>query len=78
MAKDWYGNGIPVNIQGKLEILQQSEYELTNVEVNLKNLEQNSGYHVHIVSDFILETTIQSKGLLTVSSFRAARMKGSS
>lgn len=30
-------------------MFQQSEYELTNVEVNLKGLVENSGYHVHIV-----------------------------
>lgn len=35
-------------MKGKLEMLQQSEYELTNVEVNLKGLMDNSGYHVHI------------------------------
>lgn len=29
-------------------MLQQSEYELTNVEVNLKGLLANSGYHVHV------------------------------
>lgn len=50
VAKDWYGNGMPIELQGKLEMLQQSEYELTNIEVRLKNLERNSGYHVHIVS----------------------------
>lgn len=50
MARDWYGNGVPIDLQGKLEMLQQSEYELTNIEVHLKNLEKNSGYHVHIVS----------------------------
>lgn len=33
-----------------MELLQQSEYELTNLEVHIKDLEQNSGYHVHIVS----------------------------
>lgn len=49
VAKDWFGNGVPVNMKGKLEMLQQSEYELTNVEVHLKELEKNSGYHVHIV-----------------------------
>lgn len=35
---------------GQIEMVQQSEYELTNVEVDFKGLIDNSGYHVHIVS----------------------------
>lgn len=30
-------------------MFQQSEYDLTNVEVHFKELNDNSGYHVHIV-----------------------------
>lgn len=33
-----------------MEMVQQSEYDLTNVEVDFKGLDKNSGYHVHIVS----------------------------
>ncbi|XP_038105826.1 uncharacterized protein LOC6051326 [Culex quinquefasciatus] len=48
VARDWYSNGDPLTIKGKLEMLQQSEYDLTNVEVEFKGLIANSGYHVHI------------------------------
>lgn len=48
VAKDWFANGGELSIKGKLEMLQQSEYELTNVDVNFKGLNDNSGYHVHI------------------------------
>lgn len=48
VAKDWYANGGELSIKGKLEMLQQSEYEVTNVEVELKGLKDNSGYHVHV------------------------------
>lgn len=50
MAKDWYANGVPLTLTGKLEMFQQSEYGITNVEVGFKGLIENSGYHVHIVS----------------------------
>lgn len=50
MARDWFANGVPLNVTGKLEITQQSEYELSNVEVVFKGLDETSGYHVHIVS----------------------------
>lgn len=48
VAKDWFGNGVPVSVKGKLEMVQQSEYEITNVEVQLKGLEETSGYHIHV------------------------------
>ncbi|XP_062551258.1 uncharacterized protein LOC134216338 [Armigeres subalbatus] len=48
VARDWYSNGDPLTIKGKLEMLQQSEYDMTNVEVDFKGLVENSGYHVHI------------------------------
>uniref|UniRef100_T1H2Q3 Superoxide dismutase copper/zinc binding domain-containing protein n=1 Tax=Megaselia scalaris TaxID=36166 RepID=T1H2Q3_MEGSC len=47
VAKDWYPNGNPFSLTGKLEITQQSEYDITNVEVEFKGLEENSGYHIH-------------------------------
>ncbi|XP_058812526.1 uncharacterized protein LOC131677032 [Topomyia yanbarensis] len=48
VARDWYSNGDPLTIKGKLEMIQQSEYDLTNAEVEFKGLMANSGYHVHI------------------------------
>lgn len=53
VVKDWYGNGdpsTPLTVKGKIEFIQQSEYDITNVEVDLQGLNQNSGYHVHVVS----------------------------
>lgn len=50
VARDWYANGVSVSLAGKLEMFQQSEYDLTNVEVHFKELNDNSGYHVHVVS----------------------------
>ncbi|XP_055586324.1 uncharacterized protein LOC129738996 [Uranotaenia lowii] len=48
VARDWYSNGDPLTIKGKLEMIQQSEYDHTNVEVDFKGLSVNSGYHVHV------------------------------
>ncbi|KAK2588649.1 hypothetical protein KPH14_006415 [Odynerus spinipes] len=49
VAKDWFGNGEPVDVRGKLEFIQQSEYDVTDVEVNLEGLGgKMSGYHVHM------------------------------
>lgn len=55
VAKDWYANGVPLTLTGKLEMFQQSEYGITNVEVGFKGLIENSGYHVHIVSIFYMK-----------------------
>ncbi|XP_037950401.1 uncharacterized protein LOC119681315 [Teleopsis dalmanni] len=48
VAKDWYANGDELSVNGKVEITQQSEYDISNVEVQLKGLKENSGYHVHM------------------------------
>lgn len=49
VAKDWFGNGKDVPVRGKLEFVQQTEYDVTDVEVNLDGLTgKMSGYHVHM------------------------------
>ena len=53
VAKDWYSNGDPLTMKGKLEMVQQSEYDITNVEVDFRGLIANSGYHVHVVRLFL-------------------------
>lgn len=49
VAKEWFPNGSPLTVTGKVEIVQQSEYDLSNAEVELKGLNKNSGYHIHMV-----------------------------
>lgn len=49
VAKDWYANGDELKVSGKVEITQQSEYDISNIEVQFKGLEENSGYHIHMV-----------------------------
>lgn len=56
VAKDWYSNGVlpeDFKMSGKVEIIQQSEYDISNVEVMFKELNKNSGYHVHLVRSSI-------------------------
>ncbi|KAL6264113.1 hypothetical protein P5V15_004191 [Pogonomyrmex californicus] len=49
VVKDWFGNGEQVSLKGKLELLQQTEYDVTNVEVSLEGLNgKMSGYHIHM------------------------------
>ncbi|XP_012281553.1 uncharacterized protein LOC105700357 [Orussus abietinus] len=48
VVKDWFGNGEEATVRGKLEIIQQSEYDVTDVEVDLEGLNgKMRGYHVH-------------------------------
>jgi hypothetical protein len=46
VGKDWFGIGGDLTIQGKFEITQQSPYELTNIEIELKGLNNNHGFQV--------------------------------
>lgn len=49
VAKDWFPNGFDLTVRGKLEFLQQTEYDITDVEVGLEGLDDVSGYHIHMV-----------------------------
>lgn len=52
MVNDWFANGDALSVKGKIEFHQQTEYDMTNVEVSLEGLRDNSGYHIHVVSAF--------------------------
>ena len=54
MVKSWHGNGEPSPVSGKFEFLQQTKYDITNIDVSVEGLVSAKGYHIHIVS--ILKT----------------------
>lgn len=66
VVRDWFPNGESLTVKGKVEFYQQTEYDITNVEVDIEGLEDASGYHVHIVSPSEHPTT----KLLTPPIFR--------
>lgn len=53
VAREWFPNGDTLTVRGKIEFLQQTEYDVTNVEVDLQGLIRNSGYHIHMVGTFV-------------------------
>ncbi|CAG9134498.1 unnamed protein product [Plutella xylostella] len=49
VVRDWFGNGETVTLKGKVEMIQQSEYDPTNVEVQIKGLEEDvRNYKIHV------------------------------
>lgn len=54
MARDWFPNGDKLTVRGKIEFYQQTEYDVTNVEVDLQGLIRNSDYHIHMVLLFFI------------------------
>ncbi|RVE49906.1 hypothetical protein evm_005499 [Chilo suppressalis] len=48
VIRDWFGNGEPVPLKGKLELTQQSEYDVTNVQVTLEGFEGITNYKIHV------------------------------
>lgn len=49
VAKDWFPNGFDLTVKGKLEFVQQTEYDIADVEVSLEGLADVSEYHIHMV-----------------------------
>lgn len=50
VVRSWFPNGEPTTVSGKIEFLQQTKYDITNIEVSVEGLVGASGYHVHLVS----------------------------
>ncbi|XP_045780609.1 uncharacterized protein LOC123877773 [Maniola jurtina] len=49
VVQDWFGNGNSIRLSGKLELTQQSEYDVTNVQVTLEGLNEDlRNYKIHI------------------------------
>ncbi|XP_034936914.1 uncharacterized protein Rsod [Chelonus insularis] len=49
VAKDWFGNSEETGVRGKLEFIQQNEYDVTDIEVMMEGLNgQASTYHIHM------------------------------
>ncbi|XP_043461697.1 uncharacterized protein LOC122498151 [Leptopilina heterotoma] len=49
VVRNWFSSSEPKTAGGKIEFIQQTEYDLTNVEVNLEGLSKlSSGYHIHM------------------------------
>ncbi|CAG9854590.1 unnamed protein product [Phyllotreta striolata] len=48
VARDWFPNGFDLSVKGKIEFLQQTEYDITDIEVNLEGLTFLTGYHIHM------------------------------
>ncbi|RZC33023.1 uncharacterized protein BDFB_010701, partial [Asbolus verrucosus] len=64
VAKDWFPNGDTLSVKGKIEFYQQTEYDITNVEVDLQGLIDNSGYHIHLTPvEEILEFPCEASSL---------------
>ncbi|CAH0597827.1 unnamed protein product [Chrysodeixis includens] len=49
VVRDWFGNGSPAPLKGRIELTQQSEYDVTNVHVALDGLDDVNNYKIHIV-----------------------------
>ena len=48
VAREWFGNGVPPPVEGRLEFVQDTGMSVTHSLVELRGLQMEaSGYHVH-------------------------------
>lgn len=50
VVRDWFGNGQQVHLRGRIEMTQQSPYDVTNVQVALDGLDDVRNYRIHMVT----------------------------
>ncbi|KAK9501516.1 hypothetical protein O3M35_012226 [Rhynocoris fuscipes] len=48
VARNWFGNGFPVTVSGKIEFFQETEYGITDIEMNVEGLEDIGDYQIHM------------------------------
>ncbi|XP_011497265.1 PREDICTED: uncharacterized protein LOC105361711 [Ceratosolen solmsi marchali] len=49
VAKDWFSNEENITINGNLKFIQESPYDITNIKINLEDLNINmGGFHIHM------------------------------
>ncbi|XP_073970681.1 superoxide dismutase family protein Rsod isoform X1 [Rhodnius prolixus] len=46
VARNWFGNGFQTSVSGKIEFFQQTEYGITDIEMNIEGLEDVKDYQV--------------------------------
>ncbi|XP_050553803.1 uncharacterized protein LOC118270440 isoform X1 [Spodoptera frugiperda] len=49
VVRDWFSNGEAAPLKGRIEMTQQSEYDVTNVLVTLDGLQDVTDYKIHVV-----------------------------
>ncbi|XP_063233143.1 uncharacterized protein LOC134536961 [Bacillus rossius redtenbacheri] len=50
VAKDWFGNGQPTTLKGRVEMIQQTEHDVTDLDVKFEGLDDSGDYRIHKVS----------------------------
>lgn len=50
VVREWFGNGRDTSVSGKVEFLQQTEYDTTDLEFSLNGIHDAGVYHIHYVS----------------------------
>lgn len=50
VVRDWFANGAQAHVRGRLEMTQQSPYDVTNVQVVLEGLDDATNYRIHMAS----------------------------
>ncbi|XP_057663655.1 uncharacterized protein LOC130898401 [Diorhabda carinulata] len=48
VARDWFPNGQDITLKGKIEFVQQTEYDITDIDVDLEGLNNVNEYHIHM------------------------------
>lgn len=53
--KDWFGNGNLTPMKGKMEFYQQTEYDITDIEIDFEGLSETSAFHIHEACNMYLK-----------------------
>lgn len=58
VVKEWFGNGAPTTVDGKIEFIQETEFSSSSIQIELKGLAGKAGKYgiysvIHVWLAFI-------------------------
>ena len=59
VVKDWFGNGLTTPVEGKIEVIQETEFSSSSIQIDLTGLRGEAGrYGIYSVGRCIYGTSL--------------------
>lgn len=62
VVKDWFGNGLATPVEGKVELIQETEFSISSIQMDLTGLNgETSRFGIYSVRKIFFEIVFRTK-----------------
>ena len=62
VVKDWFGNGLATPVEGKVELIQETEFSISSIQMDLTGLNgETSRFGIYSVRKIFSEVVFRTK-----------------